>query len=173
LLTLCFPPADIAYWAARYDYPGEATIAAELAPAARAGGYLTHTDLVTLGRWKSPHIVSRCAANEPAYVAAVTTAALGASNERLRIEILTLLRGVGWPMASVILHWCHRDPYPILDFRALESMGIAPPPPYAFGFWWEYTTCCREMADSAGVSMRELDRALWQYSKEKPPYTSS
>jgi hypothetical protein len=37
---------------------------------------------------------------------------------------------------------------------------------YEFSFWWEYTQFCRKLAAEAGVSMRTLDRALWQYSKE-------
>ena len=39
--------------------------------------------------------------------------------------------------------------------------------PYNFEFWNEYTQFCRKLASEAMVSMRELDRALWKYSKEK------
>ena len=88
-----------------------------------------------------------------------------AENERLRIEVLTLLKGVSWPMASVILHWCHTDRYPLIDFRALWSLGIDTPPRYTFDFWWAYVETCRSLADESQVSMRELDRALWAYSK--------
>jgi hypothetical protein len=142
-------------------------VIAALAPAARARGYLTHAELLQLGRWKSPRSGPRLAANEPEFVQAVTAAALGATHERLRVETLTQLAGVAWPMASVILHWCHREPYPILDYRALWSLGVDPPPRYDFPLWWAYTTHCRALAGGAGVSMRALDRALWQYSKEK------
>ena len=70
-------------------------------------------------------------------------------------------------MASTILHFTHREPYPILDFRALWSLGIEQQPAYyVFSMWWEYVATCRRLADQAGVSARELDRALWQYSKE-------
>ena len=34
---------------------------------------------------------------------------LNEKEERLRIEILTLLDGVGWPTASVILHFYHKE----------------------------------------------------------------
>jgi hypothetical protein len=37
---------------------------------------------------------------------------------------------------------------------------------YNFEFWYQYTQFCRKLAQEAIVSMRELDRALWQYSKE-------
>lgn len=167
MFNLRFPLADVLYWADRYGYPGEATIAATLAPAARARGYLTHAELTALGRWKSPRIGPRLAANDPDYVAAVTAVALSTPNEQLRVDVLRLLSGVAWPMASVILHWGHHDPYPILDYRALWSLGIDPLPHYDFPLWQAYTDHCRALADRAGVSMRVLDRALWQYSKEK------
>ena len=163
---LRLPRADVPYWSARYDAAYDADIAA-LAPAARARGYLTHDELSQLGRWKSPRIGRHLADNDSTYVEAVTATALSTPSEQLRLEVLTLLRGVGWPMASVVLHFCHADRYPILDFRALWSLGVDVPRYYDFPFWWAYTQHCRELAAGAGVSMRELDRALWQYSKEK------
>jgi hypothetical protein len=33
-------------------------------------------------------------------------------------------------------------------------------------FWLEYLAACREIASRAAVSIRTLDKALWQYSKE-------
>lgn len=170
MFNLRFPLADIPLYAARYDYPAEAGIAALMAgsaSSARARGYLTHDELVALGRWKSPRIGPRIAANDPDYVAAVTAVALSTPNEQLRVEALRLLSGVAWPMASVILHWCHHAPYPILDYRALWSLGIDPLPHYDFPLWQAYTAHCRALAGRAGVTMRVLDRALWQYSKER------
>lgn len=162
-------PDEVSHWAARYAYDKEPAIERDVAPAARARGYLTHAELAQLGHWKSPRIRPRLAANDPEYVTAVTAVALSTTNERLRIEGLTLLSGVAWPMASTILHWCHADPYPILDFRALWSLGIESPPRYDFPFWQAYTAYCRELARQAGVTMRMLDRALWQYSNERRP----
>jgi hypothetical protein len=101
----------------------------------------------------------------------VTGWALGAATERGRIEPLTLIDGVQWPMASVLLHIFHSDPYPILDFRALWSVDSDVPAVYTFEFWWVYVTFCRATADANGVDMRTLDRALWQYSKENQPET--
>jgi hypothetical protein len=86
--------------------------------------------------------------------------------ERLQIEVLTLLDGVSWPTASVILHFFHSAPYPIVDFRALWSLKNKVPKRYGFNFWQKYTSYCRGLSKRAGVSMRTLDRALWQFSKE-------
>ena len=49
-----------------------------------------------------------------------------------------------------------------------RSLGVdAKDVTYNFDLWWAYTSFCRKLAQEAGVSMRELDRALWQYSKVK------
>jgi hypothetical protein len=133
-------------------------------------GYLTKPDFIRLCRWKTQRSRSRVAKNSENFIRATTTTAFSTPDERLRIEILTLLDGVGWPTASVILHFGYRNLYPILDFRALWSLGIAKPPAdYDFDFWWSYTQACRDMAQHYSISMRTLDRALWQYSKEKQP----
>ena len=106
--------------------------------------------------------------NTARYVREVTSIALRAASERLRIETLTLLDGVSWPTASVILHFFHRSRYPILDFRALWSVRLETPSQYGFEFWWSYVRYCRVVASEHHVDMRTLDRALWQYSKERP-----
>ncbi len=166
MFILQFPITDLAYWAERYNYPGEEAIAQITSPRIRSQGYCTEVEFMALCEWKSPRIRPRCASNEPEFIKIITEMALSTFNERLRIEILTLLSGVSWSMASVILHWGHHEPYPILDFRALWSLGSPRPPVYNFVFWQKYTQACRELAHQAGVSMRTLDRALWQYSKE-------
>ena len=61
----------------------------------------------------------------------------------------------------------HRHPYPILDYRALWSLSLKLPKCYSFEFWWAYVEYCRELSSRNGVDMRTLDKALWQYSKEK------
>jgi len=96
-----------------------------------------------------------------------THLSFGTADERVKIGILRLLDGVDWPTASVLLHFCDRQQYPVLDFRALWSLGIATPPKYTFEFWWTYVTFTRQLMDSSGEAMRTVDRALWQYSKER------
>ena len=59
--------------------------------------------------------------------------------------------------------------YPIIDFRALWSLGSAMPTYVSFEFWWAYVTCCRRLAADAGVSVRDLDKALWAYSEANQP----
>lgn len=141
-----------------------------IGPAVRKRGHYTRDDFLTVGTWKSRRPQKRYAMNDEAFVVAVTRTALSSPHERLRIEVLTLLDGVSWPTASVLLYFGHSDPYPILDFRALWSLGVNVPTDaygfYDFPLWWEYTAFCRGLADECRVPMRVLDRALWQYSKE-------
>jgi hypothetical protein len=58
----------------------------------------------------------------------ITGISFGTTSERVRIEALTLLCGVNWPIASTILRYCVREHYPILDVRALWSLDIETSP---------------------------------------------
>ena len=122
-----------------------------------------------VAKWKSARSAPRVLRNSEDYVREVTGFALTARDERARIEALTVLDGVLWPTASVVLHLFHADPYPILDFRALWSVSEKVPVQYTFPFWLRYVHFCRKLAEHHGVGMRVLDRALWQYSNVKQP----
>jgi len=161
---LRFPVRDIAYWAERCE-DEEKTIL-PIVPAVKRRGFLTKNEFLVVCRWKSPRSQPRCRTNSPEFICEVTKCALSTPAERLRIEALTLMNGVSWPTASVILHFFHPDDYPILDFRALWSLKSAVPQPCEFVFWQAYTRHCRKLSKLSGVSMRTVDRALWQFSKE-------
>jgi hypothetical protein len=70
-------------------------------------------------------------------------------------------------MASAVLHFFHPDPYPVLDVRAVWSLGLEAGPGYTFEFWWAYVRACRELSRRLHLPMRSIDRALWQFSKEQ------
>ena len=170
---LRFPPSEITFWADRYAYADDAPVEA-IGATARTRGFYTLDEFLKVALWKSPRSKSRCAKNTSSTVEEATGVALRTSDERLRIGVLTLLDGVQLPTASVLLHLGHADPYPIIDYRALWSLSVDPPPAfYSFAFWEAYTRACRSLAAAAGVSMRTLDRALWQYSKEHQPAVGS
>jgi hypothetical protein len=169
-----FPIDQVPRWASRFADPDEAPLASEALRRIRRERRLRKPDLIALAGWKTPRSRRRVASNSEAFVEAVTRIALTTTDERLRIVELTRLAGVGWPTASVILHFCHPDPYPILDVRALWSLGVEKPQSrHGFDLWWNFTRACRTLARGAGCSMRTLDRALWQYSKEKQARTLS
>ena len=130
-------------------------------------GHLTKREFVTVCRWKSPRTTPLVLRNGTRDIAQLTACALSTTNERLRVGALLLLQGVSWPTASVILHFFHSDPYPVLDYRAVWSVELAQPSPYSFEFWWQYVLICRALSRSLRLSMRTVDRALWQFSKEQ------
>jgi hypothetical protein len=164
---LRFNKKAIRDWAERYPVEYDAEIEKIIAPQVKARGYFLREEFIRLCLWKTPRSQSKVASNPADYFVAVTRTALSTPSERLCIEVLTLLNGVRWPTASVVLHFCHADPYPILDVRALWSLGVeASAVVYNFEFWSAYTQYCRKLTAEVNVTMRELDRALWQYSKD-------
>lgn len=164
--TLQFDVGMIPELASRYSYPREGRVADEIAPAVRERGYFTRSELVEVCRWKTPRSGPRVAANSEEEVQEATRLALGATAESLRIWIPMALSGVQWPTASVLLHFGHQDRYPILDYRALEALGVERVT-YTVPLWNAYVTACRKIDDETGYGMRVIDRALWQWSKDR------
>lgn len=170
MFLLRFPLDEIRHYSTLYDYEGDVELLAGPARSARERGFLTHAELVAIGDWKSPRNRARYRASDSEFVEEITRLALApTTSDRLAIEALTLLSGVEWPTASVILHLCHSRPFPILDFRALWSLTVPVPPRYSFPFWQAYTRATRTLAADAQVDMRTLDRALWAYSARHQP----
>ena len=169
MFELQFPDSELRTWAGRYDYapPDDLEVTPE-----KAGQYMQRNRqlskplFVELCRWKTQRNTQHYQGNGAAFIQEVTHVALTSPSERLRIEVLRLLDGVQWPVGSVILHFGHHDPYPILDRRAFWSLGFDEPPRYDFEVWEAYVHFCRSTARKHGISIRELDKALWKYSKE-------
>lgn len=165
--ALQFDAALIRRYAARYGYPAEDRIVDEIGPTARERGWYTKSEFIEICTWKSPRSATRAARlNSADSIEEITRTALSATAEELRIWALQALAFVSWPTASVLLHFGHRDPYPILDYRALESLGERRPAVYSMPFWLAYLEATRTLATENTVDMRTLDRALWQWSKE-------
>jgi hypothetical protein len=166
MFTLRFDISEIPSWAAQYPSDYDDRVEKLISPQVRKRHYFMPDEFIEICRWKTPRSQPRVKSNPEDFIKEVTRTALTTSNERLRIEVLTLLNGVSWPTASVLLHFGYDNIYPILDFRALWSLGVeASLVNYSFDFWWEYSQYCRNLARQAGVSMRVLDWALWQYSE--------
>ena len=51
--------------------------------------------------------------------------------------------------------------------RALHALGHKPRSTYPTSYWLAYLAACRALASQHGVSLRTLDKALWQWSKEQ------
>lgn len=163
---LKFKKEELEKYAIKYEYPTD-KILDEIKTSAREKNYLTKDEFLKICAWKTPRSKPRCASNSEDFIKEVTRIALTTTSDQLRIEVLTLLKGVGWPTASTILHFCHKEEFPILDFRALYSIGIDNPPTvYYYSFWRDYTEYCRNLGNSLNLDLRTIDRGLWQFSKK-------
>jgi hypothetical protein len=169
---LQFPAREIEPLAARFGDADDSRLLA-LGAAARARGYYTRREFIEVCAWKTPRSRPRIAANPPHAVKSRTRRALTADDESARILPLLELNGVGVPTASTLLYSAFPADYPILDVRALESLGVKPRSTYPVSFWLQYLVACRELAHRHGVSIRTLDKALWQDSKERSQIRSN
>lgn len=129
-------------------------------------GFLDKSTFLELAKWKSNRLLGHAAENSGSDVEEITRFALSTSSERGRITSLLGLAGVGWPMASVILHVCHSERYPILDVRALGTLGFKKQPRYNYTFWIQYVDFCRRASGEFSTDMRTFDRALFGWSRK-------
>lgn len=165
-----FPLAEVREWSERYGYRADDQhVIDAISPAVRERGHFTREEFIQTYRWKTERTAARPETHTQAEIADVTGVAFRQQGERLRICLLRALDGVDWPTASVLLHVGLSEEYPIIDYRALWSLGSGEPNSYSFGFWWTYVECCRGLAAAAGVSVRELDKALWAFSEASQP----
>ena len=143
---------------------------------------VTRKELISIVKWKSPgrwppkRIKKH---NQPTDVEIVTRAAFAVKSEKKRIHLLMGLYGVSWPTASAILHFVNNPfsteaeaidkGFPILDVRVMRTVKVIAHdennPPYSDKLWKEYIRLCRDKAKEFGVSLRDLDRALWTWDK--------
>lgn len=161
------PVDELHQYAERWAYRGGAFPEALIEPVQRRG-FLNREELLVVGKWKAERALGKLTTNTDVEVCESTRLAFGAETERLRIGCLLSLDGVGYPMASVLLHFFHADEYPILDRRALWAAGCdaGKTPHYTFDRWMGYVELCRQLSIRSGLSMRDVDKGLWQYSNE-------
>lgn len=131
--------------------------------------YLTKDVFDAILDWKSPRIGKRRETDEN-FIKTISSISFSANNERLKIEILCLLKGVNYRTASAILRFAFPDEYTVYDWRAWDALKF-------FGkidgeirddcdTWQRYLSACRKLSASMGVSLEQLDRFLWMFSKE-------
>jgi hypothetical protein len=161
-----FPASELVALAARYEYADDGDLLA-LGATARARGYYTRREFIEVCAWKTPRSRSLVASNPRHAVTGRTRRSLAAADESERITPLLGLHGVGVPTASTLLYVAFPSDYPILDVRALESLGARSRSTYPVSFWLRYLDACRDLARVHGVSVRTLDKALWQHSRER------
>ena len=126
--------------------------------------YLTRDEFIETGMWKSKRPKRWYYKNSNSDVHQCTKKSFSAQDEEKRIDELFKLYGVGYPVASVLLHFAFPDEYSILDFRALWSLGWPQPSNYDFLFWIKYSQKLRTLSKKLHLPIRTIDKALWKYS---------
>ncbi|MFH1162159.1 MAG: hypothetical protein V1696_02695 [Candidatus Jorgensenbacteria bacterium] len=107
--------------------------------------------------------------NKDEHIRQITEIAFSSKIQEERIKLLLSFVGVGYPVASAILHFAFTDKYPILDFRVIWSLRWEQPKYYTFDFWQKYCDRIQSISKETGESIRTVDKALWEYSKEHQP----
>ena len=166
--------ANLLKYAAMYDasYPGEDKETEDrMKCLLRRQRYLRRENLISIGRWKSPRPVRHYEKNSDSKAEQATRLSLSSRDERVRVESLLGskggLRGVGYPVASTILHFAFPDTYPIMDFRVMESLYGESRSSYTFEVWQEYCARIHRIARRHKPTIRTVDKALWMYSKAR------
>jgi hypothetical protein len=163
--SLQFDPQDIRKYASRYAYADDTAFFT--AGQRIADGDYTRANFDIIFRWKTGgRGKSRIDRNSDVEIADTLRLAVSAKTDRAAIAVLTGLFGVDVPVASAILTAINPDKHTILDFRALEGLGIDSKD-RSVDFYLQYLSACRRLSQECGLSLRELDRALWQWSKER------
>jgi hypothetical protein len=161
---LQFDPAEIPALAERYgpSQDDKALAAGRLI----CDGAATRPNLEIIFRWKTGgRGISRLARNTDDEIADALSLSVCAKTERAAVAVLVGLEGVAVPVASAILTTIDPERYSVIDFRALEALG-SQSANRTVDFYLEYLKECRDLAKAHRVSLRNLDRALWQWSSE-------
>jgi hypothetical protein len=148
-------------WALRYPVEADREILEVVGPRVVERRAFDRADLLTVGRWKSVRSSGYLSRNTDTFIEQVTSTSLRAPDD-IKHLVLTLLEGVGVPMASAMLTACFPNRFTVIDVRALatlRALGIITPgvtPDYV-----SYVATCRSIADETSRDLRTLDRALY------------
>ena len=133
-----------------------------------AGKY-TRENLTIIFDWKTGgRGRSRLTKNTDEEIADALTVAPHAQTDRIAMAPLCGLHGVAVPVASAILTATYPEKFTIIDFRALETLGVRRRDQrFDLENYLAYLSFCRSTASRYRVALRDLDRALWQTSRNK------
>ena len=161
---LMFPIIEINRWAKLYPdkYDKDAL---EAGQRIREGDY-RRSNLETIVRWKSARPIKRIAQNSDLEISEALHLAVSAKQPRSAFAVLMGLCGVATPMASAILTAINQDKYTVIDYRALEALGVPDRDTNLNFYLKHYFPECERLRSEGRVSLRTLDRALWSWSRE-------
>ncbi len=127
----------------------------------------THRDVRRVYHWKSPRSIRHFDTNAPRVVTRTVRSALDIEDPASAMDRLLGLRGVQPRTGSAILAVFRPERFTVMDTQAwatLRAHGmLGDPQPKSWRARWPgYLAECLRIASINGVSLRELDRALWK-----------
>jgi hypothetical protein len=148
-------------------------------------GHIRRDEFREIAEWKSPRQKSRYKNNRQTDVELVTSTAINSHlNVEHQVSALCELDGVGVPVASAILTVVFPQDYGVLDYRAWRAAEWFDQGTVSFSSYGGYADFLddlrnyatteayksyldniRTIANSQGVSAREVDMALWAYDE--------
>jgi hypothetical protein len=135
---------------------------------ARRRGFLEKEELEEICKWKSSRAIWLIRKNTPQEIMTTTRKAFSTKNERLKIELLTGLKGVSLPMASAILTFINPKRYGVIDIRVwqlLYKMKYVEKKASGVGFnfenWFQFHKIIRHYAKMYNVKARDVERTLF------------
>jgi hypothetical protein len=138
---------DIPYWATQYATKDLESDEKAFAAGSRIrGGDYTRSNLEEIVGWKSERRLGLVGENSDSEIADALRLALCAEQPRSALAVLTGLCGVGTPMASAILTALDQEKYTVIDFRALEALGVADADPNLEFYVRHYLPECKRLA---------------------------
>jgi hypothetical protein len=139
------------------------------------GGDFSLANLEAIVRWKSERVVHYLIGNSNESIRiALKVAVSPKATAQEAIKALIELQGVDIPVASAIMAAIYPERYTVLDFHALEALGVAR---HNAEFYAAYNAFCNQLAERGIIkpqenlpgptALRALDRALWAWSNGK------
>ncbi|MFP5229564.1 MAG: hypothetical protein ACLGXA_18275 [Acidobacteriota bacterium] len=126
-----------------------------------AAGHAEPENLGAIIDWKSSRpkrrIMTGNTANE---IAEALRVAVRAEQARTAVGVLYGLNGVDVAMASAILTAIDPETYTVIDWRALNALGVEKSW-LTVDDYLQYLGFCKAKAGELGIRLRDLDQALW------------
>ena len=135
-------------------------------------GSLSRNTIIKILKWKSPRPLRFYNENEESYIKNITQLSFKEKNDKLKIHILTALKGVNYPSASAILMFKNPDFYPVLDIRVWKQLyknNLVSVNPRGMSFtldqWDSYVKIIRSLSRKYNTTAREIEKKLFDYDK--------
>ena len=132
------------------------------------GDALNQADFLAICHWKAERRHDLCLKNVPEDIERITAASFASNDPLVQVCALTSLHGVGVPTATALLHWGYREG-PILDFRAWWTVHGQVRRVFRGADWVPFQARMWAEAEYYDLNIRELDKAVWQFSSENQP----